>query len=77
MKSWSGIRKTLEQDRLAPSLQGRVRYLATRYRGAHDDMGRIALLIDDQDVAQAEMLGGVDVGVLDEFDQLFHRYSPP
>ena len=53
MKSWSGIRKTLEQDRLAPSLQGRVRYLATRYRGAHDDMGRIALLIDGQEVFSA------------------------
>lgn len=53
MKSWSGIRKTLEQNRLAPSLQGRVRYLATRYRGAHDDMGRIALLIDDQEAFSA------------------------
>ena len=26
MKSWSKIRKTLEQDRLAPSLRGRVQF---------------------------------------------------
>ena len=53
MKSWSGVKKILEQDRLAPSLRGRVSYQATRYHDAHDDQGRIALLIDGQEVFSA------------------------
>ena len=31
--SWSGMRKYLEQDMLAASLQGRIRYGCTRYVG--------------------------------------------
>ena len=50
MKSWSDIRKTLEQDRLAPSLRGRVQYYITRYREAHDDAGRIAIRVDGEEV---------------------------
>lgn len=31
--SWSGMRKYLEKEMLAPSLQGRIRYNCTRYVG--------------------------------------------
>ena len=50
MKSWSDIRKTHEQDRLAPSLRGRVQYFITRYREAHDDHGRVAIRVDGKEV---------------------------
>lgn len=50
MKSWSDICKTLEQDRLAPSLRERVQYFITRYRKAHDDHGRIAIQVDGKEV---------------------------
>ena len=53
MKSWSGIRKILEQDRLAPSLRGRVSYFITRYREAHDDQGRLAILVEGKELFKA------------------------
>ncbi|MBO4915641.1 MAG: hypothetical protein J5449_10610 [Oscillospiraceae bacterium] len=64
MKSWSGIRKILEQDRLAPSLHGRVRYFVTRYREAHDDEGRLAILVDGKELFRAHtfVLTSIDRG---------------
>ena len=55
MKSWSDIRKTLEQDRLAPSLRGRVQYFITRYHEAHDDHGRIAILVDGKEAFKSSV----------------------
>lgn len=55
MKSWSDIRKTLEQDRLAPSLRGRVQYYITRYREAHDDHGRVAIRVDGKEVFKSSI----------------------
>ncbi|MDR0915839.1 MAG: hypothetical protein LBN02_01445 [Oscillospiraceae bacterium] len=40
----------LEQDYLCESLKGRVSYFATRYRKAHDDHGRVAILVDRKEV---------------------------
>lgn len=37
LASWSGMRKYLEQDMLAPSLQGRVQYRRATYPGTDGD----------------------------------------
>lgn len=37
LKSWSGMRKYLEKEMLAESLQGRVRYNCTSYVGMHGE----------------------------------------
>ena len=49
-RHWGDIRKLLEQDILCDSLRGRVRYFATRYRQAHDQTGRVCILIDDEEI---------------------------
>ena len=43
---WSKTRQILEQDLLCESLKGRVRYFVTHYRHAHDEVGRVCILID-------------------------------
>lgn len=48
-KSWSNLRKVLEQDRLAPALRGRVQYFMTRYHDAHDDYGRFCIRVDERE----------------------------
>ncbi len=53
MKSWSSVKKLLEEDRLAPSLRGRVSYFVTRYRKAHDELGRLAIRVDGEELFQA------------------------
>lgn len=55
MKSWRDIRKTLEQDRLAPLLRGRVQYFITRYREVHDDHGRVAIRVDGKEVFKSSI----------------------
>ena len=55
MKSWSDIRKKLEQEYLAPSLRGRVQYMVTRYHNAHDEEGRIAICVDGREVFQSSV----------------------
>ncbi|MDR2686692.1 MAG: hypothetical protein LBB75_02990 [Oscillospiraceae bacterium] len=49
-RHWAEVRKILEQDRLCDSLKGRVRYFATRYRGAHDQTGRVCVLVDGKEI---------------------------
>ena len=49
-KHWAKTRKILEQDLLCNSLRGRVRYFATRYRNAHDGIGRVCVLVDEKEV---------------------------
>lgn len=44
--SWSGMRKYLEQEMLAESLKGRVRYCATSYVGM-DGCGVFEVYLDD------------------------------
>lgn len=45
-QSWSGLRKTLEQDLLCPALRGRVQYFLTHYHGAPDGYGRFCVRVD-------------------------------
>ena len=49
-RHWAEVRKVLEQDLLCGSLKGRVRYFATRYRGAHDQSGRVCVLVDGKEI---------------------------
>jgi len=49
-RRWAEVRKTLEQDLMCDSLKGRVRYFTTRYRKAHDERGRICVLVDDKEI---------------------------
>lgn len=50
MKTWSKIRDKLENDYLAPSLRGHVRYFVTTYRESHDREGRAAILLDGEEI---------------------------
>ena len=50
MKSWSLIRKKLEQEYLADSLKGHIKYFATRYRKSHDAEGRASILYDGKEI---------------------------
>ncbi len=52
MASWSGMRKKLEEEYLAPSLRGRIQYFVTRYRGSHDQEGRAAIRFDGKEILQ-------------------------
>ena len=56
MKSWKDAKKRLEEDFLAPSLRDRVAYFMTRYTHAHDEAGRVAILVDGK-----EVLSGYDM----------------
>ncbi len=45
-KSWSGLRKKLEQEFLCEKLRGRVQYFITHYHGAPDEYGRACVRVD-------------------------------
>jgi len=49
-QSWSSMRKQLEQENICGALKGRVQYFVTRYRKSHDQEGRVAILLDGQEV---------------------------
>ena len=49
-KSLSLIRKKLEQEYLADSLKGHIKYFATRYRKSHDQEGRASILFDGKEI---------------------------
>lgn len=50
MATWSGIRKKLETEHLAQSLQGHIQYYATTYRKSHDREGRAAIRYDGKEI---------------------------
>ena len=51
MYQWSKIRDKLENEYLANSLKGRIRYFATVYRESHDgDKGRPAIYLDGKPI---------------------------
>ena len=51
MYKWSKIRDKLENEYLADSLKGHIRYFATAYRESHDgDKGRAAIYLDGKPV---------------------------
>ena len=76
-RRWAEVRKILEQDLLFDSLKGRVRYFATRYRKAHDEAGRVAILVDEKEVINMSLLiedaryGEVHKREADEPDKTF------
>lgn len=50
MATWSGIRKKLETEYLAQSLQGHIQYYATSYSRSHDHEGRAAIRYDGKEI---------------------------
>lgn len=52
-KSWTGLRKELEEDFLCESLRGRVHYFLTHYHGASDNYGRFCVRVDNTEYAMA------------------------
>jgi len=48
--SWSAMRKKLETENICDSLKGRITYFATRYRKSHDELGRVAIRLDGNEV---------------------------
>ena len=50
MSSWSGIRKKLETEYLAPSLRGHIQYYATSYSRSPDHEGRAAIRYDRKEI---------------------------
>lgn len=55
LSSWSSMRKYLEKEMLAPSLQGRVRYNCTHYEGM-DGWGIFEIFIDDEMVKRFSLV---------------------
>lgn len=50
MKRWSNIRKKLETEYLAKSLQGHIQYYATSYSRSPDHEGRAVIRYDGQEI---------------------------
>ena len=50
MSTWSKIRHKLENEYLADSLKGRIRYFATSYSKYPDHEGRAAILLDGKQI---------------------------
>lgn len=50
MATWSGIRKKLETEYLAQSLQGHIQYYATSYSRSHDHEGRAEIRYDGKEI---------------------------
>ena len=50
MATWSGIRKKLESEYLAKSVQGHIQYYATTYSKSHDHEGRAAIRYDGKEI---------------------------
>jgi len=53
--SWSGVRKRLEQDLLCDALKGRLKYFITKYNNAHDESGRVAIIVDGREIIQGDI----------------------
>ena len=58
--SWSAMRKLLEQENICDSLKGRIQYFQTRYRGAHDQRGRVAVRLDGKEIFKADFFDCAD-----------------
>lgn len=50
MHTWSKIRSKLENEYLADSLKGHIRYFVTSYSKCHDHEGRAAILLDGKEI---------------------------
>ena len=56
MATWSGIRKKLETEYLAQSLQGHIQYYVTSYSKSPDHEGRAAIRYDGKEIIKGWML---------------------
>lgn len=52
MKRWSKIRYKLENEYLADSLKGHIRYFATSYNKSPDHNGRASILFDGKEIIE-------------------------
>lgn len=57
-KSWSDIRKRLENDFLCNSLKGRIQYFLTAYHKVHNSYRRASIKIDGKDVLHFTWIKG-------------------
>lgn len=57
MLRWSGMRKKLETDYLAPSLRGHIRYYVTTYSKSPDHNGRAAIRFDGEEILRGSYWG--------------------
>lgn len=57
MKSWSGARKKLEQDYLAPSLRGQIQYFVTNYNACPDHTGTAAIRFQGKELLRGGYSG--------------------
>ncbi|MDE6678472.1 MAG: hypothetical protein K2K02_05470 [Ruminococcus sp.] len=49
---WSAIRHKLENEYLAESLRGHIKYFATSYNKYHDNEGRASILLDGKEIIE-------------------------
>ncbi|MDA7859055.1 hypothetical protein N9B05_04470 [Mariniblastus sp.] len=54
---WSKLKQLIESG-FAPEIAGRVQFHTTRYRNAHDAMGRSWITLDDVEIANMQHLSG-------------------
>ena len=75
---WSKLKQQIEL-RLAPEFAGRIKFHTSRYRNAHDGMGRSWITLDDVEVISMQHLGGEDANENpDRFeDGVFTAYDLP
>lgn len=57
MKTWSKIRYKLENEYLADSLKGHIRYFATSYSKCPDHEGRASVLLDGKPIIEGSYYG--------------------
>lgn len=76
-KSWSGLRRELENDYLCESLKGRVQYFLTHYHKAPDNYGRIAIRVDGKEVLMGNPYDYYVKGYAKEEDRLKKEMEIP
>lgn len=57
MHTWSTIRHKLENNYLADSLKGHIRYFATSYSKCPDHEGRASILLDGKEIIEGSYYG--------------------
>lgn len=76
-KSWSGLRRELENNYLCKSLQGRVQYFLTHYHKAPDNYGRIAIRVDGEELLMGNPYDYYVKGYAEEEDILKKEMKIP
>ena len=55
-RSWSGVRKQLEQEYLCESLKGKIQFFVTRYSKTSDVHTRVAIRFDREEVLKSDFI---------------------